>query len=159
MSENPYSSPQAPVADPQSFEAPSRPVLVWIICILTWLGLLFGVLGLWLLATHRVPFPPEQAGFYDKLNIVDYGLTAVGLGLALVSSVSLFLLRKIAVPLYAAGLGLGVLQLLWQIAARDWLTMMSAGGVGSVVGAVFGWGVSIAIFAYVWYLGNKGTLR
>lgn len=159
MSDNPYATPQAAVADPRNDAPPERPVMVWVICVLTWIGIAFGLLGLWLLTSNRLPIAPGQISFYSKLNIVDYLLMGGALVLSLVSSIALFLLRKIAAPLYLAGIGLGVAQLAWQIVARDWLTMMSAGGPAGYVGAVFGWVVSIAICLYVWSLARNGTLR
>jgi hypothetical protein len=146
-------------------EAPylGRPMWVWIISlyyfVFTPIGLI-GILAMPMLKTfilsQHAALRSGQVAYFDSLNYSDYALMGIALLVNLVAAILLFLLRKAALYVFAASFGLSVLMMIYNIACKHWLE--GAGG-GGIVGALFGWGVTVAIIIYVWQISKKGVLR
>ncbi len=130
--------------------ASGRSMAVWIVCSVSWTLVAFGALGIWLLATERVAFPPEQVTGYVKRDVADYLMASLFLLMAMIGSVQLFLARRDHVHLLGVGLILFAVKALWVI---------SAFGTVAMVGACFLVAVTFAIYGYVWGLDRKGVLR
>jgi hypothetical protein len=149
----------------RAVEAPylGRPMWVWIISLYYFVFTPLGAIGIVAMPFLRsfilsssVHMPEGQRAYFESLNNSDYALMGVILLINLVAAILLFLLRRAALYAFAVSLAASILLTIYNIACKNWLT---GAGSSGIVGAVFGWGVSIAIICYVWQISRKGVLR
>jgi hypothetical protein len=136
--------------------AVKRPALVWVISIFYILSAGWVVLSFALIHSGAIPLNEAQQEYFRSQTILDYGSTVVIGALNLVGAILLFLLKKPAFHLFATAFGVGLAFTAYQIVAKNWLGAI--GGPG-LVGAVIGWGISIAIIVYAKRLISRGVLR
>jgi hypothetical protein len=142
----------APTDEPRRDIPRTRPVWVWIIAICTAIGWLFGGLSVYLVVSGKIPVSPIRHAYFASLTPLDYVVIAM-IGICNAgSAISLFLLRKAALPLYTAGLALNVAQIVWEIAYRNLLAV--SGPVQTGLGPL----LAVAIVLYVANLSKKGVL-
>lgn len=156
--ENPYAAPGARVADSKGGDEPSgRPVLVWIISILNFIGGVWGLIFLVLVLADIFPLPPELKAHYASLTLADHAMTVGMSVINIVGAILLFRLRALAAHVMAAGL---VVSLLTMLYAAIFTTsfreiVMASSGIGVLLGTI----LSIAVVAYVYHLRAKGVLK
>lgn len=134
----------------------NRPALVWVISIFYFVSAGWVLLSFALIFSGLIPLTDVQKTYFQAQTVFDYGSTALIGGANLVGAVLLFLLRRQAFPFFLTAFSFGLIQTLYQIVTKNWLGAI--GGPG-LVGAVIGWGISIAIIVYTWRLVSKGVLR
>jgi len=132
-----------------------RPAGVWVISLFYWISAVWTVVGLVLVLSGRVPLPEAQKAYYASLSPLDYGFSLLQCVLTLAGAVMLFLLKRRAYGLLVAAFVLGLAQVAYQIVAKHWLSAI--GGPG-LIGALFGWGVGLAIILYARRLVARGIL-
>jgi hypothetical protein len=136
--------------------AVNRPALVWVISIFYFLSAGWVILSFALIHSGTIPLNEAQKEYFRSQTILDYGSTLV-IGVSnLVGAVLLLALKKPAFHLFATAFGVGLALTVYQIFAKNWLGAI--GGPG-LVGAVIGWGISIAIISYSKRLISRGVLR
>jgi hypothetical protein len=155
-------APAAPVA-------PARPVLVWIISIFYFVCTPISLASLLLMpflfsfilhSNIGAQMPEAQRHLLESYGPVDYILGAANSLIVFVGALYLFWLRRPALYCFAATFVIGVVNVIYKIAFQNWLASLAGPGmVGGIFGMVFGFGLSIAIIAYIAHLFYKGVLR
>jgi hypothetical protein len=144
-----------PVENPPPVPA-KRPALVWIISIFYFVSAGWTMLSFLLIFSGAIPLNEAQKEYFQSQSPVDYGSTLL-IGTAnLVGAVLLLLLKKPAFHLFATAFGVGLLLTVYQIFTKNWLGAI--GGPG-LIGAIIGWGISIAVILYAKRLIDRGVLK
>jgi hypothetical protein len=133
-----------------------RPKWVWVICIVYALASVFTTLSMVMVLRGSLPLAEGQRQYFASLDLVDHVLAFSMVGLNLAGVVMLFILRRQAFGLMLTAFIIGVVQVPYHIVAKHWLAAMSVAGM---VGAVLGWGLSIAVLMYIHRLQRQGILR
>ena len=133
-----------------------RPKWVWTICIFQAIACAFTTLSMVMVLRGVLPLADGQRQYFASLGFVDYVLAFSMAGLNLVGAVMLFMLRRQAFALMLTAFIIGLVQVPYQIVAKHWLSALSGPGM---VGAVIGWGLSVAVLSYIRKLQREGTLR
>jgi hypothetical protein len=134
--------------------SPKRPVLVWIICIFYLIATFFTALSLFLVISGRVPASPEQASFFSNLKPIDYLLSVTIMFLNICGVIALFGLRKEALYLFLASLGVNIASYASLFTTTNAETLSA--NIGSIL---FGWLLAGAVCFYTWRLKTSGVLR
>lgn len=133
-----------------------RPVLVWVISIFYFISAGWLLLSFALTFSGAIPMNEAQKEYFRAQTVFDYAsATLLGLG-NLTGVVLLLSLKRYAFHLFAGAFGLELILTGYQIVAKNWLGAI--GGPG-LVGAVIGWGISIAIILYSRSLIKSGVLK
>src|SRR6266571_4169718 len=140
MSHDPYTPPKSTVADVAPARG-GRPGWVWLIT---------------LLALNAIPLDSATRAYYASLSVLDRVLTVAVSLLNLVGIAFLFLMRARALHFLLAALGIGILNTLYQIAAKNLLSVLARPGAFGMVIGLFLWG---AIIWYGYRLKKNGVLR
>jgi magnesium-transporting ATPase (P-type) len=129
-----------------------RPLWVWIITIFYAISILFAAFSLYLVLSGKMPGSPIQHAYFAGLTPLDNIVTAL-IGVCNVGgAISLFLLRKMALPFFITAFGLNVALTIWQISYRNLLA------VSGVVPLGLGLLVSLAIILYAANLSKRRIL-
>ncbi len=137
-------------------EPPRRPGWVWAISLFYLFSALFTGFGLYAILTHMIPLQPAQQAYFAALTPLDNSMTALIVVCNLSAALSLFLLRKIAVPLFIAGLAVNLAQTAWHTATKGWLAAMGSSGPA---GFLIGIAMALAVIVYAVHLSRRGVLR
>jgi FtsH-binding integral membrane protein len=133
-----------------------RPALVWVISIFYFLSAGWTILSFLLILSGAFPMNEAQKEYFQSQSPVDYGSTFL-IGTAnLVGAVLLLLLKKPAFHLFATAFAVGLVLTGYQIFTKNWLGAI--GGPG-LIGAIIGWGISIAVIVYAKRLIDRGVLK
>ena len=132
-----------------------RPKLVWIVFLFYLFSVLYTALSFFLVFSGSISVTPEQATYFRTLSVFDWTITGVTAALNLAGAISIFLLRKSALPLFASSLGLSILQTLVHAYTTNFIAAL--GGPGAL-GVLIGFAISIAVCLYAWRLKARGTL-
>lgn len=93
---------------------PRRPVGVWVISIFYVISAGWTLLSFVLVLTGTITLNEAQRVYFASLGIVDW-LLSLGIGvLGITAAVSLFLLRRVTVPLFATALVLNIVLTVFQ---------------------------------------------
>lgn len=133
-----------------------RPTWVWVISVFYFLSAAYTLLSFYLINSGAIAVPAATKAYLDGLTATDYAFTIL-IGLAnLIGAISLFLLRKIAYPLFLASLVANVLMSVWHIVSKNMLSAFVSGGA---IGMLIGWGMLLAVCLYAKKLTKSGVLR
>jgi hypothetical protein len=132
-----------------------RPKLVWIVFLFYLFSVAYTALSFFLVFSGSISVTPEQAAYFRTLSVFDWTITGVTAALNLAGAISIFLLRKSALPLFASSLGLSILQTLVHAYTTNFIAAL--GGPGAL-GVLIGFAISIAVCLYAWRLRARGTL-
>jgi hypothetical protein len=138
---------------------PKRPIAVWIICLLFFTCMPFGLFSLGLpTLMQRVPhLPPAQREYLESLGMFNYYLpTFINFVLMLTWAIQFFRLQRNSIYFLAVALAFGLATSLMNIFTSNWLEIINLAGI---IGMIVGWGINLALLYYNWYLIQKGTLR
>jgi hypothetical protein len=140
-----------------------RPMWVWIISLYYFVFTPIGAIGVAAMPYLRsfilsssTHMSEGQRAYFESLNNSDYALMGIALVLNLAAAILLFMLRRAALYFFAASFAASILMTIYNITCKHWL---AGAGASGLIGAVFGWGVNIAIIGYAWHLSRKGVLR
>ncbi len=132
-----------------------RPKLVWVIAIGFGAAAVWTLLSLLLIETGHVELSDAQRTYFDNLSILDYGIS-VGIGvLNLAGAMTLFLLRRVALPLFLTSLIVSVAYACWSVYATSFEDAVGASGL---LGSILGYSLLAAICAYTQRLRGRGIL-
>ncbi|MDD2773740.1 MAG: hypothetical protein PHP45_08610 [Elusimicrobiales bacterium] len=135
-------------------EIKKRPAGVWIITIF-YLGSLGLVsLSLLLVFSGVIPLVEARPSYFASLTAFDWIITAALACLGFAATISLFLLRRIAVMLFGIELGLNVLFTLFGDLTLRAKTFETPGLIGDALGLV----ILAAVFLYARNLEKKQIL-
>ena len=132
-----------------------RPVLVWVISIFYVVSAAFTALSFYLVYSGSIPLQPQQAQYFDALTTFDWFSTLLIGVINFSAALLLFLMRKQAAYLFPSGFALGLAVTIWHTLTKGWLAALGDAGL---VGAMIGWGISIAVCVYCWRLLQRGAL-
>lgn len=133
-----------------------RPVGVWLISAFYLVSAGWTLLSFALVLGHVVPLPPDQQAYFDSLTAVDWSFSVAIAALGVGAAVCLFLLRRIAVVLFAVALVLNLAFTAIHAMRTNWAEALGAAGL---VGAVIGWLILVGVVAYAQRLAKRGVLR
>ncbi len=87
-----------------------RPGWVWFIFGYTIITTVFSVFSFWLIKNSGMPLDPKSQALVDSFTTAHYVWTYINLGFGLIASIALFMLKKIAFPIYCVHFGLMLLS-------------------------------------------------
>jgi hypothetical protein len=90
------------------------------------------------------------------VTLTDYLFVVLASCLILSAAISLLWLRRIAFPLFCAALALTMSVTIWHMLTRH---LISAAGVGAVIGAAVGWTIMLVACIYSARLKAQGILK
>jgi len=132
-----------------------RPKLVWVVFLFYLFSGGSTALSFYLVLSGLISVAPEQAMYLRNLSALDWAITGLTATLNLAGAISIFLLRKIAFPLFATSLALSILLTLVHAFTTNLTTAL--GGSGAI-GIAIGYAISIAVCTYAWRLKARGVL-
>ena len=132
-----------------------RPLGVWVISLVLAWGALWTPVAFALFQSGRIPLTPAQHAYYAGLTPLDFVFSCALELSNLAGAVMLFLLKRQALPIFVATLAFSLLQFLYQILAKHWLSAISGPGLAEVLA---GWVVWALVILYVWRLRARGLL-
>jgi hypothetical protein len=140
-----------------------RPVWVWVIFVFYVVSAGWGLVMQCLMFLGLYTLAPEQQALVGDMTTA-VRLFAVGSGiLALAAATSLWLLRKVAFPLFSLVLVVAVGTIVKQALPGGMYNKMIGQGpimaVGTVLSVSVGVSISLAIWWYVLHLWRRGVLR
>jgi GYF domain 2 len=141
---------------------PTRPIGVWIISLLFFTCMpcsLLGLVGVAMMQSGAIPVQHEQAEALQQLGPLYYIVTLLNTGLVLIWAVLFFLLKRASIWFLIASLGLGLVYMLYTLAAHG--TIAPGNPHPLVTGVVVGimWMLNAALLYYNWHLIRKGVMR
>jgi hypothetical protein len=153
---NPYEAPKSDATTNEILDGPKkRPGWVWAISIFYGLSAIWTPFSFYLIYSGLIPLNAAQKAYFDGLGILDWAVTVAVSLIMLAAVVSLFLLKRVSVKLWGAAVVLSVLSYLYNAIAKNWLAALD---VGSMIGAVIGFALVVAIFFYTKRLDARGYL-
>ncbi len=133
-----------------------RTVWVWVISIFYFFSAGYTLLSFYLIHSGFVSLPEETRLYLEGLSVFDYIFTIlIGL-MNLSGAVTLFLLRKIAYPLFLISFISNILMSIIHMLTRDLLSAFVSGGA---IGMFIGWGIILAACLYSRHLSKSGVLQ
>lgn len=132
-----------------------RPGWVWLICIFMCFSFCWTMLSFYLIFSGSIPVSPAQMLYFKSLTPLDWVLTMLNTAITVIATAFLFLLKRQCVPLFGAGLVLGVLVTVWQVLTRGFLAALPEGGG---VGYLLGMAISVSVLLYSRRLAHRGVL-
>ena len=132
-----------------------RPKFVWAVFLFYILSVGYTVLSFALVYSGAISVTPEQGAYLRNLSTFDWVITVLTGALNVAGAIAMFLLRKIAFYLFSAAFVLVILQTLVHAITTNFLAAL--GGPGAV-GALIGYGISLAVCIYAWRLRARGVL-
>jgi hypothetical protein len=132
-----------------------RTFWVWVIVILTVVSVVLDGSATYYLYSGAFPLHPKIVAYVAETPTAQVLASFFAELYLLAPAIALFLMRRIALPLYVIGVPLELLQYALKIYLRGWETAMGGhSGVVALVSIVIG----IVICAYVWSLDRRGML-
>jgi hypothetical protein len=137
----------------------SRPFGVWLVTIYAAFSALIAALGFYVLFSRTIPsVSGEQANFFATLGVLDYALSALFHICIAIGAVYLFMLRKLALPIFVAGAAFSLITAIWHLLTHRF--MAGVGGVSLTGWAelVVAWAIILAVILYTARLSKNGVL-
>jgi hypothetical protein len=128
-----------------------RPLFVWIIAIYYTVTLVAGALSICLILSHAIPISMATRAEFTKIPVFDYGASTLVALMIAVSTYNLFLMRKVALPLYVAAFILNLALLIWDKASNS-IAIKGGYPILAVTG-------SFAVALYAAHLTQKRLLK
>lgn len=133
-----------------------RPVLVWFILVY----FLF-MSALWVVSTmvslpDAIPVDPTTRASIENMTGFDYVMGSLCMLLYVIAAVVLVLMRKAALYLFIAAVGLDVAWNLWRLSGVGWARAMGETGTFIVFITIL---LAMALCVYVWLLSEMHRLR
>jgi hypothetical protein len=127
-----------------------RPFIVWVITIYYAVTLLVAALSICLILSHAIPISTDTRAQITKIPAFDYGASTLVALLIAWGEFNLFLMRKVALPLFIAAFIFNFALLIWDEASSS---VAIKGGY-----PILAVTISFAIALYTARLTNKGLL-
>ena len=132
-----------------------RPIGVWVICLFYALSAVWSLFSFTVVLSGAIPLNPAQHEYLASQTNLDWFLLVVSGVLGLSASVSLFLLRRVAIALFSVNFALGVILTIYQSVRTN---LLEAAGGPSIVGMLLGWLIAVAVILYARMLAKRGVL-
>ena len=132
-----------------------RPGWVWAISLLMFFSAAWTLLSFYLIGSGSIPLAPEQQAYFQSLSALDYATAIAGGLLNLSGATALFMLRKVALPLFGSAFVLNLLATIWNLVSKNWAEAI---GTPGLVGAFIGMAMLGAICLYARNLIKRGVL-
>lgn len=133
-----------------------RPILVWFILFYFLFISALWVVSTMVLSPGTIPHDPVTQASIDNMTRFEYVAGFVRMLLYIIAAIALVLMRKAALYLFMAAVGLDVAFNLWRLSGAGWVNAM--GETGTIV-AFIGVVLAMALCVYVWLLSEMGRLR
>jgi hypothetical protein len=138
-----------------AIQTPDRPIGVWLISLFVMGSGSMTLLAMYVIYFGDLAVPPATQAYLESLSFLEVSLSFCLGALNIGAAVSLFLLRKTAVTLFASALALNAVQTIWNLLFRDYLAAIG----GNLFSVLLGLAIAMAITAYAWNLRTKAVLH
>jgi len=125
-----------------------RPILVWIIFLLTMFMTAAWGFSTLVTLTVDVPMGAETRAAFDDITVADYVLGFFQTLFYLVAGIALFMMRRVALYFYVAAVCLDFGVLVWTFMDASRKARLTADSDLALIGGVVGLGVAFAICLY-----------
>lgn len=132
-----------------------RTVLVWIIFVLIVLSVIVQFGSLIFVYSGVLPLPPEAMAEIQMAGSDEIAVDLVAGLYFLVAGITLFMMRRIALPLFLAGFPLTLGQYALAAYNRGWDNLTAAGGLYMLA---ISFAIGILVCLYIWSLDRRGAL-
>ncbi len=132
-----------------------RPKTVWLIFLSYCLSAAWLLLSLIVIPSWTTSLGLDQNTDYASPGAFDYAADIVIAGLSLAAAVSLFRLRRAAVPWFTSVLALGLVLYIRTIFMSNWI---DAFDLGELAFASLGWLTTLSVLLYAMRLRRRGIL-
>jgi hypothetical protein len=162
------STTPAPAPMPGEAQPPARrPVLVWVICVIMFILILFGILAL---AVQPVlnnmmmsKMPAAQLELVKSQGWWNYYLpTLVTYVLTLFWAIELFRLKRDSIYFFLTAIVLGIVVAIINLSNPAFLNFINSSPVTAAVAWIsmfVAWSINFALLYYTWHLIRKGVLK
>ena len=133
-----------------------RPAGVWVVSVYYFFSAGYTLVKFTLARSGLVELDPLQKSYFASLSPGDYLLVVVSACLMLSGAIFLFLMRRIAFPLFCAALALSASITVWNILTRH---LTSKAAIGSLIGAGVAWTIMLLVCIYTARLRAQGVLK
>jgi hypothetical protein len=129
---------------------------IWAISIFYFFSAAYTLLSFYLIHSGAIAVPNATQRYLESLTALDYAFSIL-VGLAnLTGAISLFLLRKVAYPLFLGSFIANILMTIWHALTKN---LLAAFVSGSAIGMIIGWVMIVAVCVYTKKLSKAGVLH
>jgi len=132
-----------------------RTFLVWVIFLLILLCTIAEFGATFLVYSGALPLPPEALAELDKAGSDEIAANLLASLYFLVAGIVLFMMRRIALPMFLVGFPITIVQIALAILNRGWDEVMAHGGVYTIP---LSFAIGILACFYIWTLDRRGAL-
>jgi len=132
-----------------------RPIGVWVVSSFYVLSAGWTLFSFALIFGGAIKITPAQEAYVSSLSALDWFFSLAIGAVGISAAACLFLLRRVAVPLFAAALALNVMVTVRHVVQTTWSEAL--GGAG-LMGAMFGWLIMVVVIIYARRLAERGVL-
>ncbi|NIE63202.1 hypothetical protein [Burkholderia sp. Ax-1719] len=132
---------------------PKRPILVWVVFLYYLITVVPAAVGL-LFVWHSASYSAQARTVINSMPPLFWTLLGLTMALQLGGAIALLRLRRIALPLFAGGLFVTILQ--WTMLHNEY-AFSGAGSQGTYMG-LFGLATEFLVCAYAWRLRSRSVL-
>ena len=132
-----------------------RPKWVWVITITFVLSSVYTVYSIYAVKNGLVSLDEAQKEYFARLGFIDWGISAITALLNVTAAITLFMLKKITVKIWAAAVTVAIFSHVYSLLFTNYFESMPASGV---IGAFTGLLIVIAIYFYTRRLNARGVL-
>lgn len=138
-----------------AIQTANRPIWVWLISLFILGSSSISLFSIYVLYFGDQALPPATEAYFESLSGLEVSLSLCVGALNIAAAVSLLLLRKTAVTLFAAALALNAALTAWNLLFREFLPAIG----GNLLGVLLGLAIAAGITAYAWTLRAKAVLH
>lgn len=132
-----------------------RTFLVWVIFLLILVCTIVEFGATFLVYSGALPLPPEALAELDKAGSSEIAVNLLASLYFLVAGIVLFMMRRVALPMFLAGFPITIVQFALAVSNRGWDEVMASGGVYTIT---LSFAIGILLCFYIWTLDRRGAL-
>lgn len=132
-----------------------RPKWVWAISIFYSFSIVSAIYSFYVIYSGSIPLNEVQKEYFESLNFIDMALTFVSSMLTLSAAITLFLLKKITIKLWAAIFVFSAFAHLYSAFTTNYIETLDQIGFS---GIIFGTIIIVLIYFYTKRLDARGYL-
>jgi hypothetical protein len=132
-----------------------RTFLVWVIFLLILLCTIVEFGAIFLVYSGALPLPPEALAELDKAGSGEIAVNLIVSIYSLIAGIALFMMRRIALPMFLIGFPITIGQIALAVLNRGWDEVMANGGVYTIP---LTFAIGVLVCFYIWTLDRRGAL-
>jgi hypothetical protein len=132
-----------------------RPLGVWLVTVYAVLNVLVTAAGLYILVSGGLS---EQSGLLSNFDSTDYAISLVSHVFIALGGISIFMLRKIALPMFLAGAVFNLVQTVLHVVTQRFMAGVGGPSLLAWIELLLAWAIILAVIAYTARLSRDGVL-